>query len=62
MKKCCVNVDQIEKEDLFYSDSNIQYLEEIAQDIEDGTAKFAEHELIEEDETVSCPASGHLTI
>ena len=47
-------------EDPFYSEANIQYLEKIAQDIEDGTAKFAEHELIEEDETFSCQASNHL--
>lgn len=57
MKKCCVNVDEIEKEDPFYSDSNIQYLEKIAQDIEDGIAKFAEHDLIDEDEPVPRQAS-----
>lgn len=35
--------------DPFYSDSNLQYLEDIMQDIKDGNAHFAEHELIEED-------------
>ena len=56
-KKCCENVGEIEKEDPFYSDSNIQYLEKIVQDIEDGIAKFAEHELIDEDEPVPRQAS-----
>ena len=44
-------------EDPFYSEANIQYLEKIAQDIEDETAKFAEHELIDEDEPVPRQAS-----
>lgn len=35
--------------DPFYSDSNIRYLENIARDIKDGKAHFAEHDLIEED-------------
>ena len=35
--------------DPFYSESNIRYLEGIMQDIKDGKAHFAEHELIEED-------------
>ena len=34
--------------DPFYSDSNIRYLEEIAKDIREGKAHFAEHELIED--------------
>lgn len=33
--------------DPFYSDSNIRYLEGIMQDIKEGKAHFAEHELIE---------------
>ncbi len=32
--------------DPFYSDSNIQYLENIMRDIKDGKAHFAEHDLI----------------
>lgn len=40
-----------ETKDIFYSDSNIRYLEKIAQDVRNGTANFVEHELIEEDET-----------
>lgn len=35
--------------DPFYSDSNIQYLESIVRDIQEGRAHFAEHDLIEED-------------
>ena len=35
--------------DPFYSDSNIRYLEEIAKDIREGKAHFAEHELIEDE-------------
>lgn len=35
--------------DPFYSDSNIRYLENIARDIKDGKAHFAEHDLIEVD-------------
>lgn len=35
--------------DLFYSESNVQYLEEIMQDIKDGKANFAVHDLIEVD-------------
>lgn len=35
--------------DPFYSDSNIRYLEGIMQDVRDGKAHFAEHELIEVD-------------
>ena len=34
----------------FYSESNIRYLEKIAQDIKDGKAHFTEHDLIEVDE------------
>lgn len=33
--------------DPFYSESNMQYLEGIMQDIKSGKAHFAEHELIE---------------
>ena len=33
--------------DPFYSDSNIRYLEKIAQEIKEGKAHFAEHDLIE---------------
>lgn len=33
--------------DQFYSANNIRYLEGIAQDIRDGNAHFAEHDLIE---------------
>lgn len=35
--------------DPFYSDSNIRYLENIARDIKEGKAHFAEHNLIEVD-------------
>ncbi len=34
--------------DPFYSESNIRYLEKIMQDIKDGKARFAEHDLIED--------------
>lgn len=40
-----------ETKDIFYSDSNIRYLEKIARDVRNGTANFAEHDLIEEDDT-----------
>lgn len=33
--------------DPFYSESNIRYLEKLLRDIEDGKARFAEHDLIE---------------
>lgn len=33
--------------ELFYSDSNMRYLENIMRDVKEGKAKFAEHELIE---------------
>ena len=36
--------------DPFYSESNIRYLEGIAQDIKEGKAHFAEHDLIEVEE------------
>lgn len=36
--------------DPFYSESNIKYLENIANDIREGKAHFAEHDLIEGDE------------
>ena len=35
--------------DPFYSESNIRHLESIMQDVKDGKAHFAEHDLIEED-------------
>lgn len=35
--------------DPFYCESNIRYLENVMQDIEDGHAHFAEHDLIEVD-------------
>lgn len=35
-------------EDLFYSPSNIGYLEKVTAEIDSGTAKLSEHELIEE--------------
>lgn len=38
------------KADPFYSESNIRYLEKVVADIENGKAKFVEHELIEDDE------------
>ncbi len=34
--------------DPFYSESNIRYLEGVVQDIKNGKAHFAEHDLIEE--------------
>ena len=34
-------------EDMFYSPSNIEYLEKITAEIDSGTAKLSEHELIE---------------
>lgn len=39
-----VNVDP------FYSESNLRYLETIVRDIEEGRARFVEHELIEVEE------------
>ncbi|MGN0482938.1 MAG: type II toxin-antitoxin system RelB/DinJ family antitoxin [Lachnospiraceae bacterium] len=36
--------------DPFYSSSNMKYLENVMQDIKNGKAHFAEHELIEEEE------------
>ena len=38
------------KADPFYSKSNISYLENIVKDINNGTAKLEEHDLIEDDE------------
>ena len=35
-------------EDLFYSPSNIEYLKKVTAEIDSGTAKLSEHELIEE--------------
>ena len=38
------------KADPFYSKSNMNYLENIVKDINDGVAKLEEHDLIEDDE------------
>ena len=38
------------KADPFYLESNIRYLEKVVADIENGKAKFVEHELVEDDE------------
>ena len=35
--------------DPFYSESNLRHLENIMRDVKDGTAHFAEHDLIEAD-------------
>ena len=37
-----------EVEELFYSESNMKYLEKVIADIESGKAKLVEHDLIEE--------------
>ncbi len=37
-----------ELKELFYSESNMKYLEKIITDIESGKAKLVEHDLIEE--------------
>ena len=37
-----------ELKELFYSESNMKYLEQIITDIESGKAKLVEHDLIEE--------------
>ena len=37
-----------ELKELFYSESNMRYLEKIITDIESGKAKLVEHDLIEE--------------
>lgn len=36
--------------DPFYSESNMRHLEKVVADINAGTAKFVEHDLIEEDD------------
>ena len=36
------------REDVFFTESNLVYLEEIWKQIQDGTAHFEEHDLIEE--------------
>lgn len=54
---CCKKIEQERRipfeitadADPFYSESNIRYLEGIMQDIKDGKARFAEHDLIEVD-------------
>ena len=38
------------RQEPFYSETNIKYLEKIVADINEGKAKFEEHELIEEEE------------
>lgn len=38
------------KADPFYLESNIKYLEKVVAEIENGKAKFVEHELVEDDE------------
>ncbi len=35
--------------DSFYDENNIRYLEKIMEDVKNGKASFAEHELIEEE-------------
>jgi addiction module antitoxin, relB/dinJ family len=35
-------------EELFYSESNMKYLEKVITDIESGKSKLVEHDLIEE--------------
>lgn len=45
VKKEGINVNAIE--DLFYSPSNIEYLKKVTAEIDAGTAKLSEHELIE---------------
>ena len=40
------------KTDPFYSKSNIEYLEKVVSDIKSGKAKFIEHELIEDDDSL----------
>ena len=37
-----------EAEEIFYSESNMKYLEKIITDIESGKVKLVEHDLIEE--------------
>jgi addiction module antitoxin, relB/dinJ family len=37
-----------EVEELFYSESNMKYLEKVIADIESGKSKLVEHDLIEE--------------
>ena len=41
---------EISDDDLFFSESNISYLENIVNDINNGSAHFSEHDLIEDDE------------
>lgn len=38
------------KEDPFYSETNIRYLEKVINEIKAGTAKIEEHDLIEDDD------------
>ena len=41
------NKEKEEEEEIFYSESNMKYLEKIITDIESGKAKLIEHDLIE---------------
>lgn len=43
------NLPFAEPPDTFYAQSNVRYLEGILQDIKEGRAHFAEHELLEAD-------------
>ena len=55
---CCRKVEQERRipfeitadADPFYSESNMRYLEQIAREVAEGRAHFAEHELVEVDE------------
>ena len=42
--------DEEKNADLFYSESNIKYLESLKRDIESGKSILVEHELIEEED------------
>ena len=46
-KKTKENTEK-EAEEIFYSESNMKYLEKIITDIESGKSKLIEHDLIEE--------------
>lgn len=41
------NKEKEEEKKIFYSESNIKYLEKVIADIESGKAKLVEHDLIE---------------
>ena len=42
------NKEKEKEEKIFYSESNMKYLEKIITDIESGKSKLIEHDLIEE--------------